>query len=105
MNWFEETLLRPCPHDGIKPYCPQRAGDSLRAKAEPKGLRRRRVTLKGLGETVKRQSAALDRQSAALDASHRHILALENRLRQERRMRMAAQAKAKKPLLGRFRRG
>jgi hypothetical protein len=98
MDWFEQTFGH-CPHQGIRPYCPQCAGDRLREKAEARRAKEEKEHGKKLRKTV-------ERQSAALDASYAHVRALDHRLQQERRRRMAAEAKAaKKSLLGRFRRG
>jgi hypothetical protein len=46
MDWYEQTV-GSCPHQGIKPYCPQCAGDRLKAKAQAKKARERKRTPRG----------------------------------------------------------
>jgi uncharacterized Zn finger protein (UPF0148 family) len=72
-DWFEETFGR-CPHDGIKPYCPQCAGAELAKKTAERRQEREQRSEAKLKETVVRQSLALDN-------AYSHVRALERRLR------------------------
>ena len=81
-DWFAETV-GPCPHDLIRPYCPQCVGDELETKREEE---RRESGEKALRKRVFSLEATVERQSKALSAAYSDIRALERRS-QERRPR------------------
>ena len=81
-DWFAETF-GPCPHDLIRPYCPQCVGDELEAKREEE---RRESGEKALRKRVFSLEATVERQSKALSSAYSYIRALERRS-QERRPR------------------
>lgn len=71
-DFFEENF-GACPHGGIKPYCPQCAGDEVEeARAKRREKREARETENRLKETV-------SRQSDELDAAYAYIRSLERR--------------------------
>jgi uncharacterized coiled-coil protein SlyX len=79
-DFFEETFGR-CPHDGIKPYCPQCAGDELAKKTVERRREREQRSEAELRETVAELKETVVRQSLALDNAYSHVRALERRLR------------------------
>jgi hypothetical protein len=78
-NWYEETFGR-CPHGAIKPYCAQCAGDELEAKLKAKeGKTKERTEVKGLRETVERQSETIQAQSDEINRMRRVVKNMEAR--------------------------
>jgi hypothetical protein len=91
MDWFEQTFGH-CPHPRHPPLLPSVRRGQVREEAETRKAKEEKEHGKKLSKTV-------ERQSAGLDASYAHVRALEHRLQQERRSRMAAEGQAAKKSL------